>query len=339
MKKILLTGASGNVGYEVLEQLVEKDKYDITVFDVDKGNVRKKFASFEGKIDIKYGDITDEDLVKKIIKDFDVIIHLAAIIPPAADKNPTKAYKVNFEGTKNVVEAIKENGKGFLLFSSSIAVYGDRIENPYIKVTDKLNSGNDYYAELKIKCEELIRKSNIDYSIFRLTAIMNYKPAVDPLMFHMPLDTCMEILTSEDAARAFVNAIEKTDLLNNKTFNLSGGKLCRTTYRDLLKNMFKHYGLNFKYLKAVAFANYNFHCGYLQDGDDLEVLLHHRSENLDDYYRKVRKETKNITRFFTRMISFLIINILQKKSEPLIAKKTHNLKLLSKFCKEYKNYI
>ncbi len=330
MKKILLTGASGNVGYQVLKQLIDKNKYDLTVFDVDDKKVRNKLRKFKDKINIIYGSITDRKLVNNVVKDFDIVIHLAAIIPPLADKKPELAYSVNFEGTRNVVSAIKQSDKGFLLFASSVAVYGDRIENPYIKVTDELNPAEDYYALLKIECEKMIEEADINYSIFRLTAIMG-KPDIDPLMFHMPLETKIEILSSIDAARAFVNAIEHIEELNKRTFNLSGGIKCRTTYKSLLRNMFKIYGLNIRYLSVLAFADYNFHCGYFLDSDNLEKILHFRNETLEDYYGRLRKETKGIIRFFSRIFSQPILFFLQEKSEPLYAYKKNNKRLIKKF--------
>lgn len=333
MKKILLTGASGNVGYQVLKQLIEKNKYNLTIFDIDNKDIRKKFKPYKDKINIIYGDITNSDLVNDVVKDFDIVIHLAAVIPPKADKKPELAYKVNFEGTRNIISAIKQNEKGFLLFASSVAVYGDRIENPYIKITDDLDPAEDYYALLKIECEKMIEDSNLDYSIFRLTAIMG-RPDIDPLMFHMPLQTKLEILSSVDAARAFVNAIEHTNELNNKTFNLSGGVNCRTTYKSLLRNMFKIYGLNIRYLSVLAFADYNFHCGYFVDSDNLENILHFRNETLESYYARLRKETKGIIRFFSRIFSQPILFFLQEKSEPLQAQKKNNSKLIRKFFKD-----
>lgn len=333
MKKILLTGAGGNVGYQVLKQLVEKEEYDVTILDINNKVNRKKFKLYKNKVKIVYGDITDKSLVYDVIKDFDVIIHLAAIIPPAADKKPDLAYKVNFEGTRNIVNAIKQSKKGFLFFASSVAVYGDRIENPYIKVVDNLDPAEDYYALLKIECEKMIEEVNIDYSIFRLTAIMG-RPDIDPLMFHMPLETKLEILSSVDAARAFVNAVEHTKELNKKIFNLSGGKCCRTTYKSLLRNMFKIYGLNIKYLSVLAFADYNFHCGYFLDSDELENILHFRRETLESYYTRLRKETKGIMRFFSRVFSLPILFFLQEKSEPLKAQRKNNWRLLKKFFKD-----
>ncbi|MEG2351313.1 MAG: NAD(P)-dependent oxidoreductase [Bacilli bacterium] len=331
MKKVLLTGAAGNIGLETLKQLVNA-KYDVTVLELLNKKSKRRLHPYKNKIKIIYGSINDYNLVVKSVKNQDVIIHLAAIIPPLADKNPELTRKVNYFGTLNIIKAIeKENPKCFLLYSSSVSIYGDRISNPWIKVGDPLlPSEGDYYALTKIETEDIIKKANINYSIFRLTGIMGH-PATDPLMFHMPLDTKMEIASTVDTALAFKNAVEKTKELNGKTFNLGGGKECRTTYREFLAKMFKVYGLNIKYLTDVAFAEKNFHCGYFLDSDKLNNILHFQTDNLTTYYNRVKKETKGIIRFFSKIFSKPIIYFLEKKSEPLQAKKKNNYNLIDRF--------
>ena len=97
------------------------------------------------------------------------------------------------------------------MYSSSISVYGDRITNPHITTSDPINiSFGDHYAKTKSKAESAIQNSALDWTIFRLTAIMglnNHK--ISPLMFHMPLNTSIEICTPMDTARAYENGIEK----------------------------------------------------------------------------------------------------------------------------------
>ena len=334
MKHILLTGAAGSVGYETLKQLIKKNKYNITVLELPTKKAKKRLSIYKNLINIVYGSINNYNLIENLIKDVDVIIHLAAIIPPLADSKPELTRKVNFFGTKNIVDAINNvNKKCFLIYSSSVSVYGDRISNPWIKVSDSLNpSEGDYYAYTKIETEKLIKESKINYTIFRLTGIMG-RPDIDPLMFHMPLDTKLEIATTIDTGIAFANSVEKINELNHKTFNLGGGENCRTTYRDFLINMFKIYGLNIRYLKDIAFAEKNFHCGYFLDGDKLNNILNFRNDTLNSYYKRVNMETKGITRFFSKILSRPIIFFLTRKSEPLEAKKKNNKNLINRFFK------
>lgn len=88
-KSVLLTGASGTVGYEVLKQLSEQAyRYNITVFDKKTGHSYKKLKPFFNKVEIVWGDLTNINDVEKVCRNKDFVIHLAAIIPPLADKKP-----------------------------------------------------------------------------------------------------------------------------------------------------------------------------------------------------------------------------------------------------------
>ncbi|MDR2047666.1 MAG: NAD(P)-dependent oxidoreductase [Clostridiales bacterium] len=320
-KRVLLTGASGSIGYQTLQKLIEKD-LDITVLDLPGKKSRGLLEKFRNKIKILYGSVNDTDLVDKAISGADIVIHLAAVIPPLADKNCELAKKVNYFGTENIVNAIKYfNPRCFLIYSSSISVYGDRVENFMINVGDELNaSEGDYYALTKIAAERMIREAGIGYTIFRFSAIMGL-PHTDPLMFHMPLDTKLEIASSNTTARALAEACFHTEELNGRVFNLGGGVKCRTDYKTFLAEMLKIYGLNFKHFKAEAFAERNFHCGYYEDSHILNGILDFQRETLDEYYAYVRKNTPKVLRFFTRVASRSVAYFLCKSSEPYIARK------------------
>jgi nucleoside-diphosphate-sugar epimerase len=321
MKKILLTGASGNVGYQTLLMLLQSG-YEITALDLFNKKNKKLLEKFKNKIKIIYGSINDAELVERAVEDKDVVIHLAAIIPPLADKKQNLAKKVNYEGTETLVRAIREkNPSCFLIFSSSISVYGDRTEDFWIKVGDQINiSEGDYYALTKVVTEKMIRESGIDYTIFRFSAIMGL-PHTDPLMFHMPLDTKLEIASSRTTAQALVKACAHTAELNKKTFNLGGGESCRTDYKSFLTEMLKIYGLNFKYFKTGAFAEKNFHCGYYEDSHLLNDILDFQNESLEDYYAYVKANTPKFIKFLTMIAARPVAYFLCKNSEPYLAKK------------------
>ena len=331
-KRILLTGASGTIGYEVLKQLVEKNQYEITAFAPKTKKSIKKFSPFLDDIIIVYGDINSETDLKKICSNKDVVIHLAAIIPPLADEKPELSFKVNTQGTKMLIQKLEVLSPNvFFLYSSSIAVYGDRINNPLIKVTDEFNpSEGDDYSITKIEAEKIIRNSNLDWSIFRLGAIMGGHK-MSKLMFHQPLNTSFEIATPEDTARAFVNAIEKQTELSKRIFNLGGGEKCRTTYKDFLKESFQIFGLGKFDFPQNAFAEKNFHCGYYVDGDDLNKLLDFQKDTLDSYYNKERKKVSPLIKSITSLLNRQIKKYMLKQSEPLIAIKNKDAKMINRF--------
>jgi nucleoside-diphosphate-sugar epimerase len=326
----LLTGASGTVGKEVLSQLCRMvPDAEITVFDIKTRTSASLFGKFGKRITVIYGNISDRNEISRACSEKDLVIHLAAIIPPLADKDPCLAKAVNVDGTRNLIESVRElSPDAFFLYSSSISVYGDRNKNPWIKVTDPLlPSDRDEYARTKIEAENIVKNSGLRWCIFRLTAIMgidNHK--VSELMFHMPLDSCMEIATPGDTARAFINSINKTESLDKKIFNLSGGEKCRISYRDFLSRSFEIFGLGKLNFRENSFAEKNFHCGYYEDGDLLNDLLDFRRDTIDDYFEMAEKSVPMLRKVLTILFRKIIKYNLQKKSQPLNAVESGNKK-------------
>lgn len=331
--KIMLTGAAGNIGLEALKCLIS-NKHDVTVLELDNKKNRKKLKPFSDLIKIVYGSINDDVLIQELVEGQDAIIHLAAIIPPLADRLPKLTEQVNYEGTNNIIKAIKTQKKmPTLIFSSSISVYGDRVDDCWIKVGDPLKpSVGDHYAQIKIKTEELIQRSAIPYTIFRLTGIMGY-PTTDPLMFHMPLATKIEFASNVDTGFAFAAALDHLDELKGHIYNLGGGEKFRITYQAFLSEMLSIYGLDYRYLNDKSFANQNFHCAYYADSDVLNDILHFQRDNLNSYYQRVKDKTNPLIKMINRLLSKPIIYFLQIKSEPLQAKKQNNTELIERFFK------
>ncbi len=331
--KVLLTGASGTVGFEALKQLYAKrNEYQITVFDLKTKKGVKKFSPYKNEVEIVYGDISNKEDVARVSQDKDFVIHVAAIIPPLADDEPALAEKVNTLGTQNLVDALeKESPEAFICYSSSISVYGDRIIDYNIKVGDEIKASvGDEYGLTKIAAEDIITKSKLDWSIYRLTAIMGGHK-VSKLMFHMPLVTPMEICTPADTARAFVNAIPNKSKVSKRVFNLGGGENCRISYIDFLTKSFDIYGLGPVDFPKNAFAEHNFHCGYYVDGQDLEDAVNFRKDTLDDYFQKEIDGVSGIQKVATKCLKGIIKRQLAKQSEPLEALRDNDTELINRF--------
>src|SRR6056297_2776073 len=138
--KILVTGAFGNVGEKVLDKLIQNN-YDIRIFELKSLKNWIKSFKYKPSCEIMWGNLLNKKSVRKAVEGVDVVIHLAAINPPLADEKPEMAYEVNVNGTKNIIaeiERIEKENRPKLIYTSSIAIYGDRRKNPHIHVEDEL---------------------------------------------------------------------------------------------------------------------------------------------------------------------------------------------------------
>jgi nucleoside-diphosphate-sugar epimerase len=141
---ITLIGASGFVGTRLIDQL--KDKYTIINFDKQQS---KKYPELTTIVDIR-----DKKSLKTLLKDFDLVVLLAA--EHRDDVSPASLYyDVNVEGTRNVLEAMEANDIKNIIFTSSVAVYGLNKTNP-----DENHPADpfNHYGKSKWQAEEVLRE-------------------------------------------------------------------------------------------------------------------------------------------------------------------------------------
>ena len=109
-KTVLLTGPTGNMGRETLKQLYASKKYNLVLFSMPDKLSRVLLARYEidKSVKIIWGDLTNFNDVQKAAAGADIVLHVGALVSPAADRQPELAWKVNFIGTKNIVDAISQ---------------------------------------------------------------------------------------------------------------------------------------------------------------------------------------------------------------------------------------
>lgn len=335
---ILITGASGGIGKEVLRQFVELNQESrVAVFLRDTPKNRRFIKQFPS-VHVYFGDILNFEEIKSACHDKEVVIHLAAVIPTQL-KNNTESFmhRVIVEGTQNVVRALENVAPdAFLLYSSSVVVYGDRLQTPEIYTHDPLIPGQDPYAKAKIAAENMIAQSAVRWSIFRLSAIMGIGThKLNKLMFHVPLETPMEITTVRDTARAFVRATDKREQLVHQIFDLGGGEACRLSYEGFLSKAFDVFGLGDVDFPPYTFAKQNFHCGYFMNGEKLDQILEFRRDTVDSYFEAYRKAVPSAQRILTRIVKKPVKRWLVTLSEPYKAHKKGDLEKIEYFFGPY----
>ncbi|MEI7641071.1 MAG: NAD(P)-dependent oxidoreductase [bacterium] len=145
MSKLVVTGGCGFLGYHVCNLL--KDKYDeIVVIDIDKF-VAKDYP--KNVVYIKQ-DIRHFDTLKVAMKGADAVMHGAAALPLWSDKD---IYTTNLDGTRNVLQAAKENGTKRVVYVSSTAVYGVPEKHPLYETDPLIGVGP--YGITKIGAEKI----------------------------------------------------------------------------------------------------------------------------------------------------------------------------------------
>jgi nucleoside-diphosphate-sugar epimerase len=128
---ILIIGGAGMVGRKLLARLARDGALSgtpvskVTLHDIVAG---EKPAGAPFATDVLVSDLSVPGEAEKLIASRpDVVFHLAAIVSGEAEADFEKGYRINFDGTRALFEAIRKTGSGYcprLVFTSSIAVYG-----------------------------------------------------------------------------------------------------------------------------------------------------------------------------------------------------------------------
>jgi UDP-glucose 4-epimerase len=106
------------------------------------------------KVSYRRGDVLNRDAVADLVKDADVVVHLAFIIMGG----PQETSAVNMEGSRNVFEATVSAGVKRLIYASSVAAYGFHGGNPQplTEEVPALGTASHYYSAQKAEVEAIL---------------------------------------------------------------------------------------------------------------------------------------------------------------------------------------
>lgn len=150
MKNILVFGGAGFIGSHVADELTNRG-YSVTIFD----KLYSKYLNLNQKMIV--GDILDREMVKKAVKESDIVFHFAAMADiQLARDNPVEAANFNIIGTMNILDACREYSIKRFIYSSTIYVYSDH---------------GSFYRTSKQSCELFIenyqKEYNLNFTILR----------------------------------------------------------------------------------------------------------------------------------------------------------------------------
>ena len=240
MKRILITGAAGQIGTELGARLA--DRYGpgaILATDIRAPSI------WAGTAPAEQLDCLDLVALRDAVKRFRAthIVHLAAVLSAAAERDPARAYRINMGGLVNVLQVAAERVCG-VFTPSSIAVFGpDTPRDPAPQST--LQRPTTMYGVTKVAgellCDYYHTRFGVDTRGLRFPGLVSYTAppgggttdyAVD--IFHAALDTgrytCfleadtrMDMMYMPDAIRAILELLEapSENLVHRNAFNIS----------------------------------------------------------------------------------------------------------------------
>lgn len=216
-EKVLVTGGFGLVGSQTVRRLVDVG-HSVVATDLGNPAQREAATSLPAGAHAHWADLTDEQEVDRLVAEVapTVIVHLAAVIPPAVYRHPELGRRVNVDATVSLLRAAESSPRPprFVLASSN-AVYGAR--NPHhhheMLTAESPLRPSDLYGAHKAEAEDHVRFSSLQWVILRLGGVISVDPEAmpftgDALFFEsaLPTDGRIHTVDVRDVAAAFAAA-------------------------------------------------------------------------------------------------------------------------------------
>ncbi|MBT4989855.1 MAG: NAD-dependent epimerase/dehydratase family protein [Rickettsiales bacterium] len=174
MQKILITGASGQIGADLVVELRSKYGKDNVIASDIKLDRAQELAPFE------VIDVLDKDLLKSVIVKYeiDTIFHLASLLSATGEKNPTLCWNVNMGGLHNILELGRELKLEKIINVSSIAVFGPtspKEHTPQATVIEPKTMYGITKLSGELLCDYYVEKFGMDIRGLRYPGIISSK--------------------------------------------------------------------------------------------------------------------------------------------------------------------
>ncbi len=275
MKKVLVIGASGQIGTDLTMELRKRFGNDAIV----ASDIKEPAAAVLNSGAFETLNVLDKDLLASVIKKHQIteIYHLAAILSGNAEKAPKRSWDINMEGLFNVLDAAKEYKIEKVFWPSSIAVFGPstpRVNTPQHTIMDP----NTVYGISKLAgerwCEYYFEKYGVDVRSLRYPGLISYSAeagggttdyaveifydAVKQQKYTCFLkeDTALPMMFMEDAINATIGIMEadKEDIKLRSSYNIAGISFDPKTIAEEIKKLMPEFEMSYEpdFRQAIA---------------------------------------------------------------------------------------
>ena len=243
MKKILVIGASGQIGTDLTMELRKRFGNE----NVIASDIKTPSDMVLNSGPFTEVNVLDKENLEKVVDLYKIteIYHLAAILSGNAEKAPRKSWDINMEGLFNVLDIVKDKKLDKIFWPSSIAVFGPstpRIKTPQDTVMDP----NTVYGISKQAgerwCEYYFEKYGVDVRSLRYPGLISYSAeagggttdyaveifydAIEKKKYNCFLkdDTALPMMFMEDAIDATIGIMEadKEKIKIRSSYNIAG---------------------------------------------------------------------------------------------------------------------
>lgn len=176
MAEYLVTGANGQIGTELVTALVRKYGGESVLATDLHENPRR---GDNGSVRYQTLDVTDREAIARLVSNNDIraVYHLASLLSVTGEKNPDRAWDVNMNGLKYVLDLGRE--VGFRIFwPSSIAVFGPetpKINTPQRTILDPSTMYGVTKVSGELLCRYYYQKFGVDVRSLRYPGLISYK--------------------------------------------------------------------------------------------------------------------------------------------------------------------
>jgi len=296
-KKILIIGGAGFIGINASDKFIQKG-WEVTILDnLSRRGTDLNLKWLKGKYPkkvkfVKADIVSDQKILDREVAKHDAVLHLAAQVAVTTSiTNPDHDFKVNAQGTFNVLEAIRkvEGKKPSLIYTSTNKVYGDLT---HLRVVEKktryelkglpkgINENNQLdfhspYGCSKGAADQYVRDYSriygLDAVVFRQSCIYgrNQYGIEDqgwvawfiiatllnkPIKLYGNGKQVRDVLFVDDLVELYYQAIQKMSKVSGNIYNVGGGNQNSVSILELFRALKKDYGINVNYSRDAIRA-------------------------------------------------------------------------------------